>query len=310
MFVNLQPFTHNFFNANNAVYDIEQVIIKDCKMDEIKIDEDILEYIAKKEEWSYDTVLLGKFHNNLEVGNIDNNGMKIEQIKLKKRNIENMRWMEIATYKYNLKDRHYNYKDRLVEALEIYEYAIQPITGGIAGDERITQIECDFDGAFIVGKDEQFRLIYNMGLGDFEQVKKTNLYEPLGSKYPILIENGDTSYKKTSIKALLVTDLSANGECETQINRRAEKRYRQRIENFFNNGQPFVFKDSSGNYILARNTLPLKLIPNNDLNQRLYEINLDICEIGDAYDDETLKRYGFLNNNAEIWVENPAMHFR
>lgn len=223
MFVNLQPFTHNFFGVNTVTGNLNQVIIKDCIMDEIKMDEEILNYINTKEEWSYNTVLLGKFHNNLDAGNLDNGGIRIEKLKLKKRNIENMQWMDVKIFKFDPKIREYNYKDRLVEALETYEYAIQPMTNRVLGKERSKQIDCDFEGAWIVGKDTQYQLKYNMQLGDFETVKKINLYEPLGSKYPIIVENGNINYKKTTLKALLVTDTTVECNYDEQIDRRAEK---------------------------------------------------------------------------------------
>lgn len=297
MFVGLQPFTHNFFGVNNVVQDINKVVVKDCKMDELKMDETILDYINTKEEWSYDTVLLAKFHNNLSAGNIENNGMKIEKLKLKKRNIKNMTWTDVKTFVFDPNIHNYNYLDRLVEALETYEYAIQPMTSNVLGEEKTEKIDCDFEGAWIIGKDKQYQLIYNMELNDIETVNKTTVYEPLGSKYPIVVTNGDINYKKTSLKALLITDTTISGDVEdVQIDRKAEKRLRQEIEKFFNERRPFIFKDSSGNYMLAMNTTPIRLIPNNDLSQRVYEVSLDICEIGDAYDTNLLKQYGFIES--------------
>ncbi|MCD3194819.1 hypothetical protein G8S49_05980 [Clostridium botulinum C] len=295
MFLGFQPLTNGFFGVNNVIGDINKIIIKDCKMDEIKMDEEILEYIKSKEEWDYNTVMLAKFHNNLSAGNVENNGVKIEKLKLKKRNIENMRWMDVKIFNYDPRIRNYNYQDRLTEALETYEYAVQPMTNGIVGEEITKQIESDFESAWIVGKDTQYQLKYNMNLGDFETVRKVNVFEPLGSRYPIVIENGDINYKKTTLKALLVADTTSRGECQGQVDRKSEKKLRQKIERFFNGGQPFIFKDSSGNYMLAKSTLPIKLIPNNDLSQQLYEINLDVCEIGDCYNTNLLKQYGFID---------------
>jgi hypothetical protein len=134
-----------------------------------------------------------------------------------------------------------------------------------------------------------------MELGNIETVQKQGIIETIGSQYPFIIDNAAINYRKSNGKALLVTDNTIEHKTNEQIDRKAEKKLRNDIMNFFTDKKPKIFKDSSGNYMLVRITEPPVLIPQNSLNRQLYEISFNFIEVGNANDNTTLKTYGFID---------------
>ena len=93
----------SIFQTAISVGNINQMIIQKGVFDEINIDEDISKiYNDIKEEWSYQTVALAKFENNLEAGNISNGGVGIQYIKFQKRSVDSLTWQDIAILDFDI----------------------------------------------------------------------------------------------------------------------------------------------------------------------------------------------------------------
>lgn len=88
MLVGLDGFGYNDggqFCLINSVNNITKLQIQNGIYDEIFIDEDItLPYNINKETWRATTVIKATFKNNLEAGNITNEGIPIEKLRFKK----------------------------------------------------------------------------------------------------------------------------------------------------------------------------------------------------------------------------------
>lgn len=287
-----QPVFDNLLNIG-TIYrtDLQSVIVDQIRFDEGTNESDT----SAKEEWGYNTALLAKFQNTLEAGNITNGGLKVTHLKIKKRKENDLQWQDIKLFTFDNTVTNYSYEDKLISSLDAIEYSVQPLgEGGVLGKENTATIDVDFDNLWIMGKDEQYQLIYNTELGNIETVQRQGIIETIGSQYPFIIDNAAINYKKTDIKALLLTDSTVNHTSGERIDKKAEKKLRTDIMNFFMDKKPKIFKDNSGNYMLVRITEPPVLIPMKELDNLLYEVTFNVIEIGNANDNATLRSYGFI----------------
>lgn len=291
----------NFLFFSNPIFfdKSKDLTIEGVMLDTIKIDESLLDFLESKSEWGYETILLGEFANSLEAGNVSNGGLQIDYLKLKKRKKDELTWQDIKIFKYNPEVKRYNFEDRLVESIEKYEYSIQPITSDILGSESIEEIYTEFKGIWIVGDKNAQQLIYNTEISEIKSNISQNIVTTLGSRYPFLIKNGSVNYREFTVQGKLVSKETAKGQ---GIDKYEEKKLRNTIMKFLEDGKPKIIKDNSGNYILCQIVDSPILKPINDLNRSIYDISFNVVEIGDAYDEDTLLQYGLIKSE-DITIE-------
>lgn len=291
----------NFLFFSNPIFfdKSKDLTIEGIMLDTIKIDEALLDFLESKSEWGYETILLGEFANSLEAGNVSNGGLQIDYLKLKKRKKDDLTWQDIKIFKYNPEVKRYNFEDRLVESIEKYEYSIQPITSDILGSESIEEIYTEFKGIWIVGDKNAQQLIYNTEISEIKSNISQNIVTTLGSRYPFLIKNGSINYREFTVQGKLVSKETAKGQ---GIDKYEEKKLRNTIMKFLEDGKPKIIKDNSGNYILCQIVDSPILKPINDLNRFIYDISFNVVEIGDAYDEDTLLQYGLIKSE-DITIE-------
>lgn len=270
------------FQTINPIGSIYRIELTDSIIDEVEVRErtDLI-YSSTKEEWTYDTLLLAKFQNNLEAGNISLGGMLVEKIMLKKRRVEDLVWQDLISYTIQDGVNVYQFVDRLVEAGTEYEYAILPIgEGNFEGQYNVDRIVAEFEGTYICDKDNIFRLLYNLEYGDIENIISSSVIETF-AQYPV-VSYGNLDYRQGSIQCLLLSDVTVDSG---DIDLAQEKMLRKQVMQFLKNKKPKILKDNSGNYLMIAIIGSPKEIPNNDLAQQIYNISFDWVEIGNPYTD-------------------------
>ena len=270
------------FQTINPIGSIYRIELTDSIIDEVEVRKrtDLI-YSSTKEEWTYDTLLLAKFQNNLEAGNISLGGMLVEKIMLKKRRVEDLVWQDLISYTIQDGVNVYQFVDRLVEAGTEYEYAILPIgEGNFEGQYNVDRIVAEFEGTYICDKDNIFRLLYNLEYGDIENIISSSVIETF-AQYPV-VSYGNLDYRQGSIQCLLLSDVTVDSG---DIDLAQEKMLRKQVMQFLKNKKPKILKDNSGNYLMIAIIGSPKEIPNNDLAQQIYNISFDWVEIGNPYTD-------------------------
>ena len=110
---------------------IKGIELKNVIIDELKIDNKIVEPTVTKQDWSYSTVFDAKFNGNLDAGDIDNKGIPIKDLRLKRRKKGKLKWDIIKEYEYDKNVTDYDYIDKYVKDGETYEYSLVPVTATI-----------------------------------------------------------------------------------------------------------------------------------------------------------------------------------
>lgn len=282
------------FTALNETTQYEKIRFQNGIFDEVHMLESIdIVCSEEKTPWDYDTVFLWK-GENLEAGNVELEGIPINSLLIKRRRKEDFVFEDIMLFPYDPDKEFYEFKDKFIESHEDYIYGVQPLGGSIQnpvlGEIATSEVEASFSSVWIVGKDVQYKLMYNLDLGAYETVMPSSTIETLGSMYPYVIQSGDIRYRKGNIKTMLLSDKTLQ---RGDTSPRDEKNIRRAIMAFLTDGKPKYFKDGSGEQMLISIVGAPKLVPNNDLEQMIYNIEVEFVEIGST-DTENLIAMGLL----------------
>lgn len=245
---------------------------------------------SKPNDFTYTTIINAKFRNNLEGGSIENSGLQVEKILFQKRKSDELTWIDIGEINYepNSKD-FYEMLDKYVANDFEYEYSLVPITGNVKGLRVISEpIRVSFDGYYLTDKDYNYKLIYNAELGSIDHVIPTSVFEPFGSKYPI-VTYGTLDYRQGSLSALFLTDASV---INNKIQIYNEKIERQKLMTFLKNRKPKMFRGANGELMLIAIIDNPREEPHNGLHG-LAKVSFSFVEIGDI-NNENLRDYGLI----------------
>lgn len=286
MIINFDFFNSSCFNTIIPTGQLYRIEMQNCIIDEVKIDESIdIPNSPEKQEWELDTVFKAQFQNSLEAGNLDNKGMPIEFVIIKKRKKSDLTWSEIKKFAFNKTQKIYEFEDKYVETEEEYEYALLAVTSNIEGNYTISDIEARYDNVWLMDKDNSIKLAYNLQYEDIDDVQPSSDIETMGGKYPITAYPGELNYKRSGIQCLLVAEESMEGI----TNVRQEKLLRKNVISFLTNKKPKLLKDNAGLYMVV-SVKDVKELPQNDLKGQ-YGVSFNITEIADT-DTQSLKDNG------------------
>lgn len=287
---------YNFISDENSgdpsqvdISTIHNVKIQNGIFDELLINQESnSNYNTNKETWSIYTRLLCTFSGNLLAGNVDFAGENVEYIRVKRRKIEDFEWWTLTDIPYDdILD--FETFDFLAGSNQEYEYALLPVLAdGTEGDYITSTIFSEFYSTFIVDKDKSYKLFYDLEFGNTERVTKTGIFEPIGSKYPIVVSNSQLNYERGSINATILSpDIENN---YGKITPKKEVEYRKAILDFFTNKMPKLLKTHNSEIkiiMIVDNPNP-NIEFFNDLNQEIAKISLSWIEVGDSQNKEDM----------------------
>lgn len=272
---------------------INKIKLMNAVFDELNLMKGIQDNSSAKTGWNYYNLLLAKFQGNLNAGNVDFTGMSVATLKIKRRKKEELNnWYTLFQENY-VKDKQYEFYDNLNTYGQEYEYAIVPTTASnIEGNYVNDSVISEFDSAFICEKYTSYKLKYNMTYGDTTRVKPVGVFEPIGSKYPITIRNGQINYEKGDLTALVLSEQTEN--LGTGIDRVNEVSHRKALLDFLTNGNAKVLKDFNGNVWMIQISDNPQVSYLNDLSQGLANIKLTWVETGDMSSKDDLYANNFI----------------
>lgn len=288
---NSEPFLWNC-HTNKKV---SKLFVSNGIYDEVKIDEtlDVLNSI-EKENWTMDTSFDWKAQKNLEAGNISGGGVKISQIRFKRRKIGTLDWETMLDMDFNIDIENYDMIDYLIESSETYEYALVPLLQGFEGQGVSSQVDTSYLSMFLTGSDGNGNIInYPLRFDETNSDIKINedvVYQrTLSSKYPARL-CGESKYLTGSINVKLISPTTEKNNGKVDF--KAEKVYRKAFEEFIHSGRPMLVRNHSL-YILATVSEPTKNPAfNNETAFGLYDFQFIFTEYADAQSMENLKNSG------------------
>lgn len=227
--------------------------------------------------WNLQTQLDANFNGNIRAGNIEYILAQISSIKVKRRVKGTFDWITLFTVPIEkISDVDFVRYDYIAKNDETYEYAIVPVLGNTEGDYSINSIKSEFYGIFITDNTTTYKFLEDATYSNNTKAHRTGIYEPYGSKYPVVISNGDLSYESGSLSGTILK-VSDNGE----IDRNTTRQRLKAIKDFLSTSNGKVLKDFNGNIWLVTVNDDISSNYVTEVGMGFAQISFNWTEIGD-----------------------------
>jgi predicted small secreted protein len=242
-------------------------------------------------DWDFNTVLVANYNGNLLAGNVDFLISQINSVRIKYREIGTNKWVTLEDVPItNADDLSFIRFNKYMKGNNTeYQVALIPMmANNVEGNYNTNTIKSNFNGLFVMDKNNSYHMISQVISPT--HVIKTSILEPIESKYPIVIHNAKTDYKKMSIKGMFIQTVDNNYDKEGAYI------YRENALSFLKNGYAKIIKDDVGRIYL----IDICDSPSNDesnITAQGYTLTtFTVCEIGDAMSTEDLYENGLIDN--------------
>lgn len=274
-----QPTPTDFTNINN-------IRIENGIYDHMNITKDVdFDYTTELPgEWNLQTQFDADFNGAITAGNVDYILAQISSIKVKRRVKGTFDWITLFTVPISkVSDVDFVRYDYIAKNNETYEYAIVPIIGNTEGEYSINSIKSEFYGIFITDNKSSYKFLEGASYSGNERSNQTGIFEPYGSKYPVVIKNGALSYDKGTLTGTVIT-FDANQE----LDREGTIERLKAIENFLTEPTGKILKDFNGNIWLVSITDNIPVTYYSEVGMGFAQVSFNWNEIGSATDSGDL----------------------
>lgn len=218
-------------------------------------------------------------------------------------------WNSILTFRLNgNQPSRWLWRDMTVEHGYNYKYALQQFNDEGLHSNKIysNEIYVAFEDSFLYDGVKQLKLQYNPKITSFKNTILETKTNTIGSKYPFIFRNGKVGYKEFPISGL-ISHLSDDEELFmskdelflqeltsnlTDNNIAAERIFKMKVLDFFNDGKPKIFRSpTEGNFIIR--LMNTSMSPEDKVGRMLHTISSTASEVAD-FNYETLLEYKFL----------------
>lgn len=236
-------------------------------------------------------VLLCNFNGNIDAGELGSSDFDL--IRIKRRELGTFNWLTLFEVGINTQtDINFVRYDKYAKNNTIYEYAYVPVSGGVEGNYSTTSVESKFYKIYLCDESNIYGLDAGVTFGSISKSNKTNIFEPLMGKYPIVISNAELAYKSGTLSGTIITPQ----EDKTKIwDLNQNIKLQNDILNFLINKKAKIYKDWLGNLYLILIVEDITLNPNNSIAGRLADVAFSFVEIGDAENQEDLYENGLID---------------
>lgn len=293
---------YNFFSDGDAlnsapsnVTNINSTTIENAIFDHLNITQDTSLTFSTiiPTDWTYDTIMDADFNGSLNAGNVDFLIEQISAIKIKRRIKGEFNWLTLASIPINtVEDLTFVFNDLLNADLVTYEYALVPVLNDIEGNYIINEIFSQFNGIFIGDAHTTYKFLYDVNYGTNARNQQIGTFEPLGSQFPIIVQNGILSYDSGTVSATIMNDAF---EDTGIIDVTAITEKKELIKDFLTNKKAKILKDWSGNMWLCACTSSPQVTYKSNSGMRIPQIQFDWKQIGLADNQQDLYNNGIID---------------
>lgn len=274
-----QPTPTDFTNINN-------IRIENGIYDHMNITKDVdFDYTTELHgKWNLQTQFDADFNGTITAGNVDYILAQISSIKVKRRVKGTFDWITLFTIPISkVSDVDFVRYDYIAKNNETYEYAIVPVIGNTEGEYSINSIKSEFYGIFITDNKSSYKFLEGASYSGNERSNQTGIFEPYGSKYPVVIKNGALSYDKGTLTGTVITF-----DTNQELDREGTIERLKAIENFLTEPTGKILKDFNGNIWLVSITDNIPVTYYSEVGMGFAQVSFNWNEIGNATDSGDL----------------------
>ena len=269
--------------------------IKNGIYDNLNITKDVTTaYSNEIPSWDVNTIFNAEFNGNLGAGNINFTIAQLDSILIKRRKVGNSDWLTIysisveesSDLSFSVLDRYCGYGE--------YEYAILPSLNGTEGEYNVKTVDSKFEGVYLCDASNSFKFFGNCRYDGVEQVENVGVFEPYGSKYPIIVTNSKIDYKRLSINGLLLSNTFYTNRVLTPT---ADRLLLDNLMEVLAERKPKIIKDQSGHLYMVSSIGNKGITFVENKGMTVASVNLPFAEIGDAESETDLLANGFITTS-------------
>ena len=257
--------------------------------------------------WTYDTVMFADFENTTNAGNIDTNTYETKHLLIKRRELNDYNewtdWMTIADKDINEEpDFAWDGTDFFNAAKRTYQYAAVPIfDSGLEGSYYKVQVDSDFDGIYVAGKDDDNEMeIWGTPITDaYVDTTRTivTAYNILlRNRYPVAVSNSPANYDVGVVNG----NWHPIENCEPVSEDGTRTTYQRLFMDFITNYKPKILKTKDGRIWLCTTNPSPTDTAQTEYNNRL--ISFEFTEIANYLSEEHLWRTGLSDVEERWWA--------
>lgn len=277
---------------------LDSVVIKNGIFDELFVTKDInfKPLSAYPGNWDQTHVLHGTFHNGvLSAGNIDFAVNNTTDILIKRREKGTFNWQTIYQKEINSSyDFNFIFYDRYARSGITYQYGISQICGGVEGDTIIVECHSEFDGYYLVEKDQLFHLFLDLKL-DRQRNTPRSFVTGLNKRFPDTILTSRSDYYSGSATATIME--FQTGTCDLDTKNASD--YRDKFMDFLSDGMPKLLKTFDGkSYIINIDSVPSESTTGH---WNLPSTSFNFVQVGSTENIKELVLNGLLDLDQKWW---------
>lgn len=280
----------------DSIFPCNDVTVYSEIYDNLDITKDVTKTISSTmPEWDYNTELDCNFNNNINGGNTNMLLSQLTAIKIKRRLYGTYDWLTIYEKDINtIDDLLITTQDPYIPVGQKFQWALVPVlTGGIEGNYVIQDLTPQFNGVFISNKkDNIYKLYDSVVYGTGTQNIRLGQLQPIGTKYPILIQNGAVNNYSNTITANLY---GYNFETTRTIDRADVIQQANDLSNLLIKGNSFCITDWNGNIWIAKINAAPTFVYNSAYGNGIITITLSFVEQGKYDNQSDMKNNGLIN---------------
>ena len=234
------------------------------------------------------TIMNCSFGGNLNGGSADSDITNLKALKIKRRE-KNTATSWVTIYEHpvaDFSDLELTYHDYFVPSGKDIEYALVPVlNGNIDGDYYVKTVKPQWSKVVLSDKENHFEFLSEVKYNSFNQNIEVGALQPIGAKYPTLLQNSITNYLSGQI-TLKLLGYEYDGVSPDRINAHNQL---QDVLSFLTNGKAKVLTDWNGNAIILRVSETPTIDCISEYGMGIYNVSFAFVEQGKIDNENDLK---------------------
>ena len=279
------------YNVNNIQKNLENsmdsLIIANGIFDHININKNVnIPYSTDiPQQSTSNTVINCSFQDNLSCSDIS-----ADKVIIYHKETNETEWVKLLEKNLNAGYNDISFNDIIIKNNVEIEYMAEYYSNNIIVDTKYKTVTPYFDRVFISDSERTFKFEANVIYSNNAQNVQVGTLIPLGSKYPILVQNAKTNYKSGNIR---LTVMGKDFEKMHIISRESMRSQAEEILDFLTNKKVKIIKDWNGNIFVFRVSSSPTIEYDSSYGNGIINIGFDWVEQSDYHDFDALREFGF-----------------
>ena len=227
-------------------------------------------------------------------GNLDNNVPHYDKAVLKRKDSDLFSWIDLQTIYITEPNVPYyiEYNDSFIPTGVKQTYALVTYIEGMESEYYTVEVTPQWGKVFLSDRDTRFALNYAVIYSNHNQNIQNGVLMPIGSQYPIVIQNANGNYRSGSLQFKV---LGYQFEIDKRLSRPSIVKQTDDILAFLTNGKAKCITDYNGNIFIIKVINSPQISYDGNWGNGITTISFDWVEQAKYNDYESMTELGLLD---------------